>query len=36
MAREVHGGEKQVSELGFDFVSVGAVDFGAELGGFFG
>jgi hypothetical protein len=36
MAREVHGGEEQVAELGFDLVGVGAGDLGVELGGFFG
>ena len=36
MAGEVHGGEEQVAELGFDFVGVGAGDLGVELGGFFG
>ncbi len=36
MAREVHGGEEQVAELGFDLVGVGAGDLGAQFGGFFG
>ena len=36
MAGEVHAGEEEVAEFGFDSVGVSTIDFGTEFGGFLG